>query len=165
MFGIGDKLFQIRVTLEVPELDQIDGELLEEDTNKDKQDDTNKEQQKYAPPNINGVEGNGPSVPSFLSDSLKSTSSIGNQFISKYAALQFLHHLEDPLPNNNCFNLLREMELVEKDSADSELGQSDSEDDGEDVAFSPTHAMVAPATAPPIQNAAEILPQMHKKNR
>lgn len=56
------------------------------------------------------------------------------------------------------------MEFVQEDSTYSKLGLSDSKDDGEDVIFNLTQALNAYTLAPHVQDAANILPQVHKKN-
>lgn len=150
LFGIGDKLFKIGITVEPP-VDEVENDDLLDDDPEDntvngKQDENKKDGDDVSKGKDKGSNGPG-STPSLQSSKSANSSTSQN---SKQKVLSYLQQLQEPLGMDKTYNILQEMELV---GDDEDLEDFMTEDDGtnvideEEVVFNPQHTQAETAAA------------------
>lgn len=138
LFGIGDKLFRIGITVEPPIEDPENDDLLEDELS-DNANGNKLEKSKREEENNNREKGStgGGSTPSLQSN--KPGNSTSSQS-SKQKVFDYLKQLQDPLNMEQIYNIQQEMELEEDEDEMEGILTEDGEaivEDKEEVIFSP----------------------------
>lgn len=150
IFGIGEKLFKIKIAVEPPETNLDEDDLLDDDLGQNKgnqiSDKDNDSTRKSSDKEHSTTTCKSGSV------DLSHTSSHNN----KQTALSYLQQLQDPMTMEQGVNLLQEMELDDEEEGDEgdsfttnpEIGGDLLPDDVEEVIFCPVTSMVILVSQP-----------------
>uniref|UniRef100_A0A8R7Q0Z2 CCHC-type domain-containing protein n=1 Tax=Triticum urartu TaxID=4572 RepID=A0A8R7Q0Z2_TRIUA len=114
IFGIGDKLYKIKIVVEPPVEDLEQDDLLDEDTEKNKE--------KEPLNNTNSDDGAGGSHHTAKNSSSQSGgngSTSGTPHQTKQNVLAYLQQLQDPISLDESFKMLQDMEIGDDDEEDN----------------------------------------------